>query len=103
MARPTSSEQLEEYARRLDEQAARLGAVRLELRRDVEATEAYWEGLVADRFRAHAGPEHRQNHIDLAQDRLAAVARLLRAAARDQQTRIGPASAPDPHLTVRVP
>ncbi|HXH59280.1 hypothetical protein [Iamia sp.] len=86
MARTTSPERLEELAGRLDREAARLRTVRLALRRDVQETEAYWEGLVADRFRGHTGTEHRQRHIDLAHDRVAAVARMLRAAAREQSS-----------------
>jgi len=87
MARTTSPEQLEEMAQRLDREASRLRSVRLELRRDVEATRSHWEGRVAERFRNHTGPRYRQSHIDVAHDRLDAVAKMLRAAAREQGSR----------------
>ncbi|HMJ74559.1 MAG TPA: hypothetical protein VK507_01230 [Iamia sp.] len=89
MARQTSPQRLEEMAAALDREAGRLDEVRLALRQDAADTHDYWEGRVADRFRVHVNGRYRQKHIDLAHDRLVAVARLLRAAARDQTPAAG--------------
>lgn len=83
----TAPEELDRLASALDTEAARLDAVRAELRALVAGTRGDWEGLVADRFRGHTGAEHRQHHLAVARDRLRAAARLARAAAAEQRER----------------
>lgn len=67
----------------LNREAARLDAVRDELHQMVRASRGEWEGTVADRFRGHAGAEHRQRHLEVARDRLRHAARLVMEAASD--------------------
>lgn len=89
MPRLTSPEKLEALAALLDQEAARLHRVLAELRQQVEQTRGNWESKVADRFRSHVGPEHRQHHLRVARDRLRHAARLARLAAADNRTRGG--------------
>jgi len=81
-----SAAELEQLAAVLDREAARLDAVRDELRALVAQTHGTWEGLVADRFRGHAGAAHRQYHLAVARDRLRRAAHLARAAAAPNPT-----------------
>ena len=67
----------------LNREAARLDAVRDELHQLVRSSRGEWEGTVADRFRGHAGAEHRQRHLEVARDRLRRAARLVMEAAND--------------------
>jgi len=85
MAGQTSPDELDRLAGVLDQEAAHLDRVRDELRRSVEATHGRWEGRIADRFRGHTGPEHRQRHLAVARDRLRTAARLARLAADEQR------------------
>jgi hypothetical protein len=81
MAAKTSPQELIHLAYVLNREAARLDAVRDELHQLVRASRGEWEGLVADRFRGHAGAEHRQHHLEVARDRLRRAAKLLVQAA----------------------
>lgn len=65
-------------------EAARIDAVRDELHRIVADSKGEWEGLVAERFRAHTGAGHRQQHLEAARDRLQHVAHLARLAAQER-------------------
>lgn len=76
----------------LNREAARLDAVRDELHQMVRASRGEWEGTVADRFRGHAGAEHRQRHLEVARDRLRHAARLMMEAAQDKPPQDKPAS-----------
>lgn len=57
--------------------------VRQLLRRDVAETEDQWRGRVADCFRRHTGPEHRQHHLHVAAYRLREAARAADEAAQE--------------------
>lgn len=83
MQRLTSPEQLEQLAGLLDREAGQLDYVLTRLRGQVAATHGSWEGRVADSFRSHTGPQHRQHHLRVARDRLREAARLARLAATE--------------------
>jgi hypothetical protein len=83
MAATTSPQELMHLAYVLSREAARLDAVRDELHQMVRDTRGEWEGTVADRFRVHVGPGHRQHHLEVARDRLLRAARLVMDAAND--------------------
>lgn len=83
----SAPDELDRLASVLTREADRLEAVREELRELVAQTRGEWEGLVADRFRAHTGGGHRQAHLALARDRLRRAARLAREAAEEQRSR----------------
>lgn len=83
MAAKTSPQELQELAAVLKREAARLDAVRDELRSLVRESRGEWEGQVADRFRAHVGEKHRQHHIEVARDRLRRAAALVLQAAEE--------------------
>ncbi len=89
---PTPAADIEYLAQSFEREAAPLDAVRVDLRRDVEATRGRWEGLVAERFRNHTDGQHRQRQIALAHDRLMVVARQLRQAAASQAAARAPSS-----------
>ncbi|MGH3717231.1 MAG: hypothetical protein ACRDT4_27780 [Micromonosporaceae bacterium] len=89
MAKLTSPEELEalrDLLRRqadlLDDEVGGTG-VRQSLRREVAATGEHWHGRVADCFRRHTGPEHRQHHLHVAAYRLRAAARAADEAAQE--------------------
>jgi uncharacterized protein YukE len=85
MQRLTSPEQLEQLAQLLGREAGELDHVLTRLRGQVAATHGCWEGRVADSFRSHAGPRHRQHHLRVARDRLREAARLARLAAAENR------------------
>lgn len=83
--------ELDDLATALDRRAGELERVREEIRHAVLDSRGAWEGLVADRFRAHLDGEHRQRHLALAVDRLRDAARLARLAADEQRDRLAAA------------
>jgi uncharacterized protein YukE len=97
----TTVDELAELADLLGREAERIDDVRERLRTQVAATHGRWEGLVADRFRGHAGANHRQHHLALARDRLRHAAKLARLVAqhrRDQGSATGGVAAPSAAL-----
>lgn len=88
MAKLTSPDKLNALADTLELQAGRIDATRVRLMQQVEATEATWQGKVADAFRRHAGARHRQHHLDVAHDKLRYAALLARSAAAENAARI---------------
>ncbi|MFF5235005.1 hypothetical protein [Dactylosporangium sp. NPDC000521] len=87
----TPPHELDDLATALDRHAGELDRVRDELRQAVQDTRGGWEGLVADRFRAHLDGRHRQHHLAHAADRLRDTARLARLAADEQRDRLATA------------
>src|SRR4051794_7202083 len=87
----TPPQELDDLATALNRQAGELERVRDELRHTVQDSRGAWEGIVADRFRAHLDGEHRQRHLALAADRLRDTARLARLAADEQRDRLAAA------------
>lgn len=87
MAALTSWQKLDDLAGVLERQAGALDDVLARLRREHEASRAYWRGAAGDTFRNHTGPAHRQHHLEVASARLRRAARLARAAAEENRQR----------------
>jgi uncharacterized protein YukE len=85
MPAATPPEELDDLAHAPERQAAELDRVHDEIRQAVRETHGAWQGLVADRFRAHLDGEHRQRHLAEASDRLRHAAHLARRTADRQR------------------
>lgn len=82
--------ELRDAAEDLRRQAARLGQVRGDIARELtpESFVGKWEGKVAECFLRHVGGRYRQDHLDVAHDRLLRLVRALERAAEANQDQI---------------
>lgn len=86
----TEPDELRDAAEDLRRQAARLDQVRTDIARELnpQSFVGKWEGRVADGFLRHVNGRYRQDHLDVAHDRLIRLVRALERAADANQEEI---------------
>ncbi len=86
----TQPEELRDAAEDLRRQAARLDQVRTDIARELTPGSFVdkWEGKVAEGFLRHVNGRYRQDHLDVAHDRLIRLVRALERAAEANQGQI---------------